>query len=183
MLDALRAAGHRVSAARRVVLQALFAADGPVSAEYIAAGLGGKVTESDVTSAYRALERLEALGVVRHVHLGHGPGLYALVGSGEVEYLACERCDRVTSVAPAELDGIREEVAKRFGYEARFSHFPILGLCPECSAAESRAQVDVSKRTSASERRRGAEEKTAHEHEHSHGGYIHSHSHQHPHKH
>ena len=30
------------------------------------------------TSVYRNLERLEALGVVSHVHVGHGPGLYAL---------------------------------------------------------------------------------------------------------
>ena len=36
--------------------------------------------EVDLASVYRNLEQLEELGVVRHVHLGHGPGLYALVG-------------------------------------------------------------------------------------------------------
>lgn len=39
---AIRERGGRLSSARRVVLAALFAADGPVSAEYIADGLGGK---------------------------------------------------------------------------------------------------------------------------------------------
>ena len=33
---------------------------------------------SDLASVYRNLEHLEELGVVRHVHFGHGPGLYAL---------------------------------------------------------------------------------------------------------
>ena len=39
------------------------------------------------TSVYRNLERLEALGVVSHVHVGHGPGLYALARGGDQEYL------------------------------------------------------------------------------------------------
>ena len=39
----LRRAGGRLSAARRGVLEALFAAEGPVSADFIASGLGGRV--------------------------------------------------------------------------------------------------------------------------------------------
>ena len=45
------------------------------SAEELAAGLGGRVPRSDLASVYRNLETLERHGVVRHVHLGHGPGL------------------------------------------------------------------------------------------------------------
>ena len=74
------------------MLEALFLADGPVSAEELAAGLGGQVPPSDLASVYRNLETLERHGVVRHVHLGHGPGRYALAGTGEREYLVCERC-------------------------------------------------------------------------------------------
>jgi len=131
---ALRDSGGRLSAPRRLVLTALFSAEGPVSAEQIAGGLDGRLGESDLTSVYRNLERLEELGVVRHVHFGHGPGLYALAGSGPREYIACERCERVTALDPRELDEVRDLVRERFGYEARFGHFPILGLCPECAA-------------------------------------------------
>ena len=75
---ALRAGGLRVSAARRLVLEALFAAEGPATVEELAAGFGGRVPPSDVASTYRNLETLEALGLVRHMHLGHGPGRYVL---------------------------------------------------------------------------------------------------------
>jgi len=37
----------------------------------------------DLTSVYSNLEALEQHGLVRHVPLGHGPGLYALVSHGE----------------------------------------------------------------------------------------------------
>jgi len=137
---AIRSRGGRLSAARRLILETLFAADGPTSAELIAERVGHRGPALGLTSVYRNLERLEALGVVRHVHLGHGPGLYALVGGGEREYLVCERCDRVRSVEPQSLDAVRAEIRERFGYEARFNHFPISGLCPDCAREEQAAR-------------------------------------------
>lgn len=152
---AIRASGGRLTSARRVLLQALFAADGLVSAEYIAEGMDGQTMPSDVSSVYRNLELLEHLGVVRHVHLGHGAGLYALERGGRHEYLVCEACGRVDIVATEELDELRAAVIRRFGYQARFSHFPIVGLCPQCAD--------------------GSTKDAALGHEHRHGGYVHQH--------
>ena len=125
---ALREAGGRFSAARRGVLEALFAAEAPLPADAVAPGL-------DRASVYRALEYLEELGAVHHVHLGHGPGLYALTGGAEREYLACERCDRVVAVEAEQLDEVRPRMFLGYVYPARFSHFPIVGLCADCAAA------------------------------------------------
>lgn len=139
-LRVLRDQGLRVSMARRMILQALFAAAGPLSADGIAAAAGADPTQGgaregalDAASVYRNLEAFERAGVVRHVHLGHGPGLYALVGEGEREYLYCEGCGSAVGVAPAELDDLRALIRERFGYRARFAHFPIVGLCERCS--------------------------------------------------
>jgi Fur family ferric uptake transcriptional regulator len=128
VLAALRRAGHRVTMPARTVLDALFAASGPLAAEQIAPGL-------EPASVYRNLERLQQLGVVTHVHVGHGPGRYVLARGGAREYLVCERCGRITSVDPARLDEVRERVRAAFGHEARFTHFPIHGLCADCAAA------------------------------------------------
>ena len=32
-----------------------------------------------------------------------------------------------------ELDGVRDQLRERFGFEARFSHFPLFGLCEPCT--------------------------------------------------
>jgi Fur family transcriptional regulator, ferric uptake regulator len=129
-IDALRTCGLRLTTPRRLVLEALFAADGPAPAERIATG-----AQLDLTSVYRNLEALEQHGLVRHVHLGHGPGLYALVGRGEHEYLSCERCGAVVAVTTDQLDPVRDQISELFGYEARFTHFAIVGLCPDCAKA------------------------------------------------
>ena len=131
----MRQRGLRVSAARRLVVEALFAADGPMSAEQIAEGIGGRVPSSDLASVYRNLQAFHEIGLVRHVHLGHGPGLHALAVDGEREYLTCERCADYQAVAPEELDAVRDLIELRFGYRARFTHFPIVGLCAGCAAA------------------------------------------------
>lgn len=159
-IAALRARGLRVSTARRLLLEALFAAEGPVAAELLASRLS-----IDAASVYRNLETLEHHGLVAHVHLGHGPGLYVLTGQGEHEYLYCDRCGTVRSVRPEQLDPIRHQLRDLFGYETRFAHFPIVGLCPRCAAREP---ADAAATTR-------ARRPHAHPHPDSHGDLVHAH--------
>jgi Fur family transcriptional regulator, ferric uptake regulator len=135
-VEALRARGMRVSAARRLVLEALFAAGRPLTAEAIAAGLEGWLPQSDLASVYRNLDTLEEIGLVRHFHLGHGPGLYTLAAAGDLELVACERCGTFDAVEPARLDGVRELIEAELGYRARFTHFPIIGTCADCARTQ-----------------------------------------------
>jgi Fur family transcriptional regulator, ferric uptake regulator len=130
--------GRRLSSARRIVLSALYAADGPLSAEQIAGGVGGRVPLSDLASVYRNLETLEQFGIVRHVHLGHSPALYTIALEGELEFLTCERCADYMAVSTAELDAVRQTIRVKFGYVARFSHFLVVGLCAACARALGR---------------------------------------------
>ncbi len=125
---ALRAQGLRLSTARRLLLRSLFESDRPLSAEDLAG-------EGDVASAYRNLEVLEGLGLVRHLHLGHGPGLYQPAGRPR-EFVVCEGCGTVTSLPAHAVDSVREAVLDAVGYRARFTHFPLAGLCPQCDSPE-----------------------------------------------
>jgi Fur family ferric uptake transcriptional regulator len=134
-IGTLRANGLRVSTARRLVLEVLFAADLPVSAEAIASGLGGRLPASDLASVYRNLETLEALGLVRHLHLGHGPGRYVLTGRGDDGWATCEACGRHERLARAQAAQVRAAVRGATGFEVHFSHFPIVGLCRDCALA------------------------------------------------
>jgi Fur family ferric uptake transcriptional regulator len=121
-LDTLRAKGMRVSASRRQILEALYADRRPQTAEELA-------QDGDLASVYRNLDVLEAIGLVRHVHLGHGPGLYSL---DDVEFVTCERCGAHEAVEPEALDEARAAIERATGYRARFTHFPIVGVCARC---------------------------------------------------
>jgi Fur family transcriptional regulator, ferric uptake regulator len=171
-LAALRERGLRVSAPRRMLLEALFAADGPVAAERVAAAL-----HLDPGSVYRNLDTFERHGLVQHVHLGHGPGLYVLVGEGKREYLCCERCGAVLTLTPGQLAPVRGRIRELFGYTASFAHHAIVGVCETCSEARSRAGRGSGQRRARP--RSGDPRDGGHAHEHSHGNYVHSHAHAH----
>ena len=130
----VRARGLRAASARRLVLEALFAAGRPVAAEEIAGGVEGRVPASDLGSVYRNLETLERIGVVRHVHPAHGRGLYALARE-DSGYATCEHCGEVRAIEAAKLEPVRSAVRAALGYEASFGHFPIVGLCSSCALA------------------------------------------------
>jgi Fur family ferric uptake transcriptional regulator len=179
---AMRQRGLRLSTARRLILEDLFAADGPVSAEYVARRL-----HLDVASVYRNLDTLERHGLVRHVHLGHGPGLYVLVGRGEREHLYCEGCGAVRTVDPAQLDPLRDMVEQLFGFEVRFTHFPIVGLCPRCAAKPVGDRASGEREQESGDVHHhghgdlapgaGNQHGPEHVHQHSHGDHVHSHPH------
>jgi Fur family ferric uptake transcriptional regulator len=134
-LAALQERGLRASSARRLVLEALYAGDEPVTAEEIAGGLDGRLPCSDLASVYRNLETLEEHGLVRHFHIGHGAGMYAPAGDA-CDYLACESCGALRAVDPESLAPVREYLRRRFGLTAGFSHFPIVGRCSACGQRE-----------------------------------------------
>jgi Fur family ferric uptake transcriptional regulator len=136
-VELLRSRGLRVSSARRLVIEALFAAERPLTAEEIAAGLEGWLPSSDLASVYRNLDTLEQLGLVRHVHAGHGAGLYSLTSAGEPDFLSCEHCGALEAVPAGRLDDVRAMIEHETGYRARFSHFPLVGTCADCLTQES----------------------------------------------
>jgi Fur family ferric uptake transcriptional regulator len=127
-LALLRASGVRLSGSRRAVLELLFTDATPRTAEEIAAA-----AYVDLASAYRNLDTLEALGLVRHVHLGHGPGLYARVSRDQLEHAVCDLCGAHRSVPAADLEAAREAIRAITGITASFAHFPIVGRCTACS--------------------------------------------------
>jgi Fur family transcriptional regulator, ferric uptake regulator len=175
-IRSLRSSGLRLSTPRRLVLEALFAAEGPISATQLSRKLS-----LDESSVYRNLELFEQRGIARHLHLGHSPGLYVLASEQELEYLYCERCARVSAVSPERLQPIRERIQSEFGYTPRFTHFAIVGICQDCAAARDHAQSGgVTQKSSAQRRARssrqsGPTKPAEAEQLHSHGDYVHSH--------
>jgi Fur family transcriptional regulator, ferric uptake regulator len=130
----VRARGLRASAARRLVLTALLAAEHPVSADEIATGLDGRTTPSDLGSVYRNLDTLERAGVVRHLRAPDGPSRYTLARDDEAGYLTCVRCGEMRAADRETLSGVRAALRDSVGYEGAFLSFPIVGVCGTCRA-------------------------------------------------
>jgi len=133
LVAGIRRAGLRVTRPRRAVCATLASAgDDHLTAADVASRAG---TAVDLSTVYRTLDALEGLGMVEHVHLGHGAGAYHVGRSAGHHHLVCDRCGRTVDVPLHDLERAIELVTAPLGFVPDSAHFAIVGRCAECAGA------------------------------------------------
>ena len=131
ILATLRASGGRVTTPRRAILTALIESEGHPTAEQLTAKVQKALPDVHESTVYRFLDDLEALGVIDHVHLGHGPAVYHFADDDH-HHLVCEVCDAVVEVPHRMFDALRRRLLAEFDFELRPRHFAVPGRCRGC---------------------------------------------------
>lgn len=139
LVETLRRAGYRLTKQRRLICRVLAEAPGDhLSAADIVERAGGPAGVLDTSTVYRTLEIFEALGVLHHVHLGHGPGIYHLSDRSDHHHLVCEACGRVVDLPLDALESSFNEIITRYRFVPDGIHFAILGRHVDCSRPDDR---------------------------------------------
>ena len=131
-LAMLRKSGGRITPTRRAVIQILISESTHLSAEDLAKRLQRRLPEVHISTIYRTLDALEAVGVVDHVHLGHGRAIYHL-SSDMHQHLVCEVCSSVTEVPESFFLALKGELQESYGFTMRAHHFAVIGRCSQCT--------------------------------------------------
>jgi Fur family ferric uptake transcriptional regulator len=132
ILSLLRASGDRITTSRRAVVEALLAGDHHVTADEVAARVADRHPDVHRATVYRTLDRLQELGVVTHVHLGHGPSTFH-VNDRPHHHAVCSSCGSVVEVPLAALDDLAARLREEHGFELSPQHFALSGRCRACS--------------------------------------------------
>lgn len=125
-LSRIREHGGRVTRAKRSIAALLFESNGPLTADDIA-----EQTSEEQSVVYRTLGQFEVLGIVEHVHAGHGPALYRRRGLSTVP-VTCTGCGATVELAVADTADFTRRVAQRTGIDVDLVHFPLTGRCAKC---------------------------------------------------
>ena len=123
-----------MTTARRAIVQALLDHDGHPTAEELTSLVHAGHPDVDKSTVYRFLDDLEKLGVVDHVHLGHGAAVYHFAEDAH-QHLVCESCGRVIEVPSEILNALRRTLHTDFGFTLEARHFALPGQCDNCSAS------------------------------------------------
>jgi len=132
ILAMFRDRGGRVTAPRRAIITALLDAGGHVTADELAATVQDAHPDVHTSTIYRCLGSLEQLGVVDHVHLGHGRAVYHLSDETH-QHLVCESCGTVVEVPDKVFSTLAKGLQKQFGFMVRPRHFAVSGRCRSCA--------------------------------------------------
>ena len=127
---------QRYTAGRRRLIEQLATFARPVTIPELVDGAEGLA----LSSAYRNLAVLEAVGVVTRVHSGAEHALYELaeeVTGGHHHHLICEACGRVedfrVSAAVEEgIDRLLGRVVSEHGFVVSSHRLDLLGRCEAC---------------------------------------------------
>ena len=133
VLADLRGRGARVTTARRAVLGALLDASGHATAEDLAAAVQAEHPEIHLSTVYRTLDAFEQLGVVAHVHLGHGRATYHLAEDLH-HHAVCDQCGMVLQLPLSLFRGVAGHLLEEHGFVAEPHHFAVVGRCQACAA-------------------------------------------------
>jgi Fur family ferric uptake transcriptional regulator len=131
ILDRFTAAGGRRTAARQAIVEAIVGSGSHVTAEDVAKRVQRRFPSVNISTVYRTLETWEEMGVLDHVHLGHGRAVYHLTDEDH-QHLVCERCERVVELPASKLKPFLRTVERDYRFEIDRRHFAIVGLCDRC---------------------------------------------------
>ncbi|MEJ5944138.1 Fur family transcriptional regulator [Pseudokineococcus basanitobsidens] len=136
----LRTGGQRVTPPRRAVVEVLAAADEHLTADDVSARIDAVLPGVNRATVYRTLETLADLGVVTHVHVGHGATVHHLAGEAVGEdhlHAHCRRCGRVVDVPGDLLDAVRGRLVQELGFHLEPQHVALSGTCAVCSPSRA----------------------------------------------
>jgi Fe2+ or Zn2+ uptake regulation protein len=132
----LRGRRERMTRPRRAVLSVLARDGRHLSADQVVSAVAGYDASVHRASVYRALEALSGLGVVQHVHLGHGSTTYALAADRPHLHGHCSRCGTVVDLPGDLLDDVAARLGAEVGFALDPAHVALSGTCERCSGTQ-----------------------------------------------
>jgi Fe2+ or Zn2+ uptake regulation protein len=125
--------GDRMTPSRRAVLEALHGRGDHLPAEEVLAVVTARHPTVHRSTVYRALEMLTGLGVVQHVHPGHGATAYHLATEEGHLHAQCRVCGDVIDLPRSVLGDAGRVIEQATGFRLDPDHMALSGTCARCT--------------------------------------------------
>ncbi len=136
ILDVLATHGHRITAPRRQITEAMLGLADHFTPAELAAAVSADHPDIAESTIYRFLDTLSELDIVEHGHIAHGSAVYHVQPVNDHVHLVCVQCETITEAPTAEFDELTAGLRDRFGFTPRPRHFALEGLCSDCNVSE-----------------------------------------------
>ncbi len=128
----IRAAGHRVTPQRVLILDAVCEGEGHTSLGEIYARVRQVDKSIDRSTLYRTLKLFVDLGLVVSADTGHGETYYEISKPHHHHHLVCRQCGKEQEIEHTLLQRMFDQVSQEYGFKADTDHLVLFGLCANC---------------------------------------------------
>lgn len=131
----LKSKGVKLTLARKSILEVLFKAGQPISAEDILSQLKKKKSVPDRATVYRQVNFLNEANIISELDFGDGKKRYEFDFKKHHHHLICLNCGKIEDFTPL-LDLEKEEVniSKNKGFKVSYHSLEFFGTCKDCLA-------------------------------------------------
>lgn len=130
----LREAGHRITNARRTVLEVLCQDDQHLTSADVLEQVEARDGSIGRASVFRTLDLLTELGIIRPTFLDpRTPNYIVMPADGHHAHIVCPQCSRVIELGDCEIEGLIQRIAANHGVEITGHLLELYGRCPDCA--------------------------------------------------
>ena len=133
-VDALDAAGYRLTGPRRALASVMAAIDGPFTAARVVDEARDRGLRVGRATVFRTIDALERAGAIERLDLPSGDHAYVACAPAHHHHVVCSGCGRTAEVADGALAALVGEIGRRTGYRIEDHRLELFGLCPACVA-------------------------------------------------
>jgi len=106
-----------------------------LSAKEVYEKIHGRLTATNPSTVYRALDRLVHAGMISRSDLGAGATVYERVEHHLHHHLICQKCGAVITLDHIQVQPFFTKIEEQTGYSLCTNHLVLFGTCPDCREA------------------------------------------------
>jgi len=135
LVNRLHARGICITPQRAMILRAVEAMPGHVTAEELYAAVQAESPYVNLATVYRTLDLLKSLDLITDADMGTGATHFALRSHADHHHAICRVCRHSVEFPDHLLSGLIRDLHTGYGFEAEANHIVVFGLCAACAAA------------------------------------------------
>ena len=132
LVQAIKERGIRITPQRAIIIEAIEALPGHVTADEIFDKVQGVNAFISLATVYRTLDLLKNLGLVTESHMGRSSAHYALHSHGAHHHAVCRICDASIELPHNVFSPIAQTLRDEFDFMVDDKHVVVLGWCKAC---------------------------------------------------
>jgi Fur family ferric uptake transcriptional regulator len=131
----IRAAGHRLTPQRQLLLDLLRRHKTFLDAEQIYELASRHEGDTSLATVYRTLQLFVELGLIeaRYLDPEHKREYYRIAGGAEYHYMTCRGCSKMVPIDPDVIQDVALQWANQHGLTLLTAHACYTGYCTECT--------------------------------------------------
>lgn len=142
-LAQLRAAGYKVTNARRVVLEAIIELGGHVISAEVIDAVAAKDASVGRASVFRTLDLLTQLSIIRPTYIDtSATPQYVMMPNGHHHHVICTNCARVIEFEDCGLSTLQKRLETELKLKITGHLLEFYALCKECMSNQAGTRPD-----------------------------------------